>query len=139
MIGADVGFNSQLHGGMPIMATEFRGQVGLSEMPRARGGWLDWSLLQVDWNALRDYGRAVARCVERYIDALSLAELELRVDMTPHGGILTGLEIYNVNGISHPRLHGGEIACLKGMQGAAGWEVDWTSGIESPLAVDMRS
>src|SRR3989304_2877357 len=38
MITADAGFNSQLHGGMPIMASEFRGKIGLSEMPHAAGG-----------------------------------------------------------------------------------------------------
>jgi len=32
MITADVGFNSQLHGGMPLVASDFSGQVGLSEM-----------------------------------------------------------------------------------------------------------
>ncbi|MBI2912984.1 MAG: DinB family protein [Chloroflexi bacterium] len=135
MITADAGFNSQLHGGMPIMATEFRGQVGLSEMPHAHGGWRDWSRLEVDWKLLREYGRAVARCVERYVDALSPAELEMRVDMTAHGqGVWKGLDIY-VDGISHPRLHGGEIACLKGLQGVLGWEQGW-GGDRSPSAWD---
>jgi hypothetical protein len=42
MITADAGFNTQLFGGMPLMATKFKGQIGLSEMPHAAGGWHDW-------------------------------------------------------------------------------------------------
>lgn len=133
MITADAGFNSQLHGGMPIMATEFKGQIGLSEMPHAAGGWHDWSKLRVDWEPLRGYGRRVYRCIEGYLDSLTAEELELRVDMSAHGlGIWKGLDIYNLHGISHARIHGGEIACLKGLQGAEGWELRWRSGIEAP-------
>jgi|GEM_PF-2282884 len=95
MITADVGFNSQLHGGMPLIATDWAGRVGLSEMYPAG-----------DWG---------------YLDSLSTAELERRVDMSAWGvGIWKGLDVYNVHGIYHPRLHGGEIACLKGLQGGHG-------------------
>jgi hypothetical protein len=48
-------------------------------------------------------------------------------------GEWNGLEIYLVHGINHPRLHGGEIACLKGMQGAPAWENPWRSQLERPL------
>ena len=130
MITADAGFNSQLHGGMPIMATEFRGQIGLSEMPHAAGGWNDWARLTVDWDALREYGRAVGECVERYLGSVSSAELDQRVDMTAYGlGVWKGIDIYNLHGIGHPRLHGGEIACLKGLQGVKGWQEGWRSQI----------
>ncbi|MEX0800059.1 MAG: DinB family protein [Dehalococcoidia bacterium] len=133
MITADVGFNTQLMGGMPIMAMEFKGEVGLSEMPHAAGGWRDWSKLQVDWERLREYGRAVNACVDGNLDRLTAADLERRVDMSAHGlGIWKGLDIYNLHGISHPRIHGGEIACLKGLQGAQGWEMRWRSRIEPP-------
>jgi len=133
MITADVGFHSQLHGGMPLMATRFKGDVGLSEMPHAAGGWHDWSRLRVDWQALRRYGQAVCECVEGYLDGVTDEELAKPVDMRPHGlGMWKGLDIYNLHGISHPRLHGGEIACLKGLQGAPGWELRWRSGIEAP-------
>ena len=134
MITADAGFNSQLHGGMPIMATEFAGQIGLSEMPHAAGGWHDWSRLRVDWALLRRYGRAVGECLERYLNGLSEEELQLRVDMSAHGlGVWKGLDIYNLHGISHPRLHGCEIACLKGLQSVPAWQDRWRSGIEPPL------
>src|SRR4030065_310734 len=38
MITADVGFNSQLHGGMPLIASDWAGRVGLSGMYPA-GDW----------------------------------------------------------------------------------------------------
>ncbi len=134
VITADAGFNSQLHGSMPIMATQFKGQVGLSQMPHAAGGWRDWGRLVVDWEALREYGRAVETCIDGYLDSLCASELALRVDMTAHDlGIWKGIDIYNLHGISHPRLHGGEIACLKGLQGRPGWPREaWRSGIEPP-------
>jgi hypothetical protein len=122
MITADAGFNTQLHGGMPIMATEFKGQVGLSEMPHAAGGWQDWNNLTVDWVRLQEYGRAVRQCIDRYLEKLTPEELELPVDMRPWGlGVWKGLEIYDLHGNKHVRMHGGEIACLKGLQGAQGY------------------
>ena len=133
MITADAGFNSQLHGGMPIMATHFKGQIGLSEMPHAAGGWRDWSLLRVDWERLREYGRAVEACVLRYVDSLTLAELTKPVDMSAYGlGAWNGLEVYKVHGMAHPRIHGGEIACLKGMQDSPGWVERWMGTSERP-------
>ena len=121
MITADVGFNSQLHGGMPLIASDWAGRVGLSEMYPA-GDWGEWALrVRLDWDAFRRYAREVHRCVERYLASLSTAELERRVDMSARGlGIWKGLDVYNVHGIYHPRLHGGEIACLKGLQGGHG-------------------
>ena len=137
MIAADVGFNSQLHGGMPIMATEFAGQVGLSEMHLGGFDWHEWaSRLHVDWEALREYGRAVHKCVEGYLASLMMYDLERSADMSAQGshlGIWTGLEFYNVHGVAHPRLHGGEIACLKGLQGALGWQQGWSSGLKRPV------
>jgi len=123
VITADAGFNTQLLGGMPIMAMKFRGQIGLSEMPHAAGGWHDWSRLSVDWARLREYGQAVRENVESHVDSLIAEDLERRVDMTAHGlGIWKGLNIVDLHGHHHARIHGGEIACLKGLQGAQGYQ-----------------
>lgn len=80
MITADAGFNSQLLGGMPIMATKFRGRIGLSEMPHAAGGWHDWSKLRVDWERLCEYGQAVRADVESHVNALTPVDLERPVE-----------------------------------------------------------
>ena len=86
------------------------------------GDWDEWALrVRVDWEAFRRYARDVHSCVAGYLESLSTAELERRVDMSARGlGMWKGLDVYNVHGIYHPRLHGGEIACLKGLQGAHG-------------------
>jgi hypothetical protein len=36
-------------------------------------------------------------------------------------GMWTGRDIYRLHGWNHVRMHGGEIACLKGLQGAKGY------------------
>jgi hypothetical protein len=123
MITADAGFNTQLLCGMPLMATKFKGQIGLSEMPHAAGGWHDWSRLRVDWARLRDYGNAVRECMESHVKSLTPEDLERRVDMSAHGlGIWKGLDIVDLHGQHHVRIHGGEIACLKGLQGDQGYQ-----------------
>jgi len=68
LLMADAGFNTQLKGQMPIIATEFKGQVGLSEPFDASGGWRDWSIVRSDWEMLRTYGRAVHQEVFRHVD-----------------------------------------------------------------------
>ena len=137
LISADFDLNSRVYGRMPLVAGEFKGSVGLSEMHLGGFDWHDWaSRLRVDWKALRRYGRAVRQCVEGYVDSLTMDELERRVDMSAHGlGIWKGLDIYNLHGIDHPRLHGGEIACLKGLQGVSGWKQGWSADRTPNLAL----
>ncbi len=136
IIGADVGFNSQLHNRMPLIATDFAGQVGLSEpYPGALPWhWHEWaSRVHVDWQAFRRYAREVQKSVEGDFDSLSMAELERPVDRSAAGlGIWKRIEFYSVQGINHPTLHGGEIACLKGLQGAPAWPLEWRSEVEPP-------
>ena len=123
VVTADAGFNTQLHGRMPLIATEFKGQVGLSKPFNTAGGWDDWSAVEVDWQTLRGYGRAVREDVFRHVAGLTSDDLELKVDMTPWGlEVWKGLDIFDLHGVNHPRLHGGEIASLKGMQGLEGYK-----------------
>jgi hypothetical protein len=122
VVTADNGFNTQLKGQMPIIATEFKGEVGLNQPFNASGGWRDWSTVGADWEALRKYGRAVHEEVLRHVRTATPEDLERRVDMTVYGlGVWQGLEVFTLHGINHPRLHGGEVACLKGLQGAQGY------------------
>jgi hypothetical protein len=137
---ADFDVNSRFHGGMPVAATEFKGDIGLSELFPGGFGWEELSRrLQVDWPKLRKYGAAVHRSIEKRLEALSPRELDTPVDMSVHGlGMWTGLDIYNLHGIDHPRLHGGEIACLKGLQGVPGWQTGWR-GDRSSETGDKRT
>ena len=129
VICADVGFTSQFDGKMPIITRDFGGQVGLSEMNPVGGDMHEWGRrVRIDWEALHAYGRAVQRCVEEYADRLSPTDLDRPVDMRPWGlGMWSGLEAYKLHGFGHVKIHGGEIACLKGILGGRGWP-DWRSG-----------
>jgi hypothetical protein len=90
--------------------------------------------VRVDWAGFRGYARAVGEAIKEHLRSLTLEVLEREVDMSRWGlGRWKGLEFYNVHGINHPYLHGGEIACLKGMQGKAAWQRGWSSEIERPL------
>ncbi len=128
VICADVGFNSQFDGGQPVISRDFHGQVGLSEMNTVFGDMHEWGRrVQIDWDALHAYGRAVERSVLDYADRLSPSDLTRPVDMRPRGlGMWDGLEAYKLHGFGHVKIHGGEIACLKGLQGSTGWP-DWRS------------
>ena len=139
MITADEDFNALLYGGETRIAGYSAGRIGLSELPPEWFGW-DWhdwaSRVRVNWAAFRRYAREVEACIEDRLGSLSAVDLERGVDMTAFGehlGTWTGFEFYNLHGIDHPRLHGGEIACLKGLQGSPAWRQGWKSEIERPL------
>lgn len=123
IIAADSGLSTQIRGVMPIIASEYRGEVGISEIQPFGRDWAEWARrLQVDWALLRQYGRDVRERVQQYVDLATEAELDMTIDMTfAQLGIWTGLDLYNLHGINHIRIHGGEIACLKGLQGGRGW------------------
>ncbi len=123
IIAADSGLSTQIRGVMPVMAVDYRGQVGLSENPPFGRNWGEWARrLRVDWPVLRRYGRDVRKRVEQYADSATDTEMNMRIDMTFASlSIWTGLDLYNLHGINHIRIHGGEIACLNGLQGGRGW------------------
>ena len=123
IIAADEDFNKVLAGGKMFLYSTWVDRCGLSELP-PEGQW-DWQAwgksLSMDLPAFREYAAAVRAVVEGWLDRLTPELLARDVDMTPFGlGIWTGLELFNLH-VHHPRIHGGEIACLKGMQGALGW------------------
>jgi len=71
---------------------------------------------------LRDYGRAVHTAFIDSLDTLTDDQLHMPVDMTRAGlGIWQGRDLYELHGCAHVHIHGGEIAVLKGLQGAIGW------------------
>src|SRR5262249_13552843 len=119
MVNTDVDINRYLYGRTPLVEAEWRGRDGLSE-PYPDGDWYDWGArVAIDWTALRAYGRAVHGWLEGLLASLSEADLERPVDMSEFGlGQWKGIDIYVLHGSRHARMHGGEIACLKGLQGA---------------------
>jgi hypothetical protein len=124
LISADVDLNRHFHGRTPIISGEWGPRVGLHDLFAddfaSRG--------EIRWDDLHEYGIEVTRCVGALVDALTLDDLSRNFEMmaTDAGepvslGIWKGIDIYRLHGWSHIRMHGGEIACLKGMQGLTGY------------------
>lgn len=136
IITADEDFNMVYDGGETLLNRGWDGRCGLNELPPQEFGWdwHDWATrVRLDWSAFREYAAEVERCVESFLDRLSPEALAKPVDMTPWGlGTWTGLNIYILHGYDHPKLHGGEISCLKGLQGAHGWRTGWRPDIDLP-------
>ena len=75
----------------------------------------------MDLRAFRGYAGAIRETVEAWLERITPALLAQDVDMTQFGlGIWSGLEIFNLH-VHHPRIHGGEIACNKGMMNTPAW------------------
>ena len=88
--------------------------------------------MHMDLIAFRGYAAAIRETVESWLDRITPELLAQEVDMTPFGlGIWKGLEIFNLHA-HHPRIHGGEIACLKGLQGEKGWATRQTTPARLP-------
>jgi hypothetical protein len=99
-----------------ICETEWKGRAGLP-------GTDDFAPDAVfDWPALRAYGRAMGEFVIRTVDALTDEDLERTTELST-ADIETwhGLDIVRLTVGHHIRMHGGEIACLKGLQGTKGY------------------
>jgi hypothetical protein len=100
----------------------WRGRTGVPEGPSKleKGEWEPG--VAIDWAALREYGRAMAAFAIDTADALTEADLEIVTELsTPDIAVWHGVDIVRLTFSHHPRLHGGEIACLKGLQGRKGY------------------
>jgi len=95
----------------------WRGRTGLPPGP------CEWEPgVQIDWPALREYGRAMAAFVIETVDALTEADLERKTRLsTPDFPEWTGVQIVRLTVGRHVWMHGGEIACLKGLHRAKGY------------------
>jgi hypothetical protein len=122
MINADVEISRLIHRHEPLVESKWGGEVGQGSTydPDRYDRWVRHAA--VDWEVLRNYGRAVHRAVSDSLDALTAEQLDLPVDMIRAGlGIWQGRDLFELHGSRHVLLHAGEIACLKGMQGGTGW------------------
>jgi hypothetical protein len=123
VINTDVELNRLIFGRQPLVEGAWHGDVGQGAPydPDRFDRWIRHA--DVDWARLRDYGRAVHAMVLAAFDGLTDEQLEGPVDMTRAGlGTWQGRELCELHGSSHVRIHGGEIACLKGLQGGIGWQ-----------------
>jgi hypothetical protein len=76
--------------------------------------------MTADWAALKEYTAAIRATIEGILEGLTEDDLRQDIDMTPFGiGIWKGLDLLLLHA-HHPYIHGGEIGCLKGLQGREG-------------------
>ncbi len=112
----------------PLFASTWAGRTGLSE-PMPMPGGEEWAKypawtrsVKIDLAALRAYGQAVASATDDWLTSLSDEDLDRPMDLTGVGlgqhtwGSAIGLLIAN-----HLGTETGEIAVLKGIQGARGY------------------
>jgi hypothetical protein len=109
-----------LRGTAPLMATRFAGKTGASELALQPPAWDEWArTVKVDLPAMREYAHAVYAQTDEYLAGLTEADLARELEFGPLGKqpISFILTIFAANAAWHT----GEIACLKGLQGAKGY------------------
>jgi DinB superfamily len=122
VFGEDAVINAVVRGGAPLMATRFAGKTGASEPPPPGMEWADWaSRVKIDLPALREYAREVYGSTDGYLTSISDADLDREIDMGSTGKFPLGRLLTIMMG--NVAWHTGEIACLKGLQGAKGYPV----------------
>lgn len=105
-----------------LSETAWRGRTGLPAdwVNDAANAWKPE--MSFEWTALRAYGAAVGAYVIEAVDALTEADLQRVARLTTPGHpIWSGLDVVRLTVGRHPAMHGGEIACLKGLQGVKGY------------------
>jgi hypothetical protein len=118
VIWADVDINRYFFARAALLEDGWASRFGLDafqldDVPLAVG---------VDWAALREYGRLVHGWIVQLVEGLTQADLDRSFQMVPvRLGVWKGLELFDLHGQHHVRMHGGEIACLKGLQGGRGY------------------
>ena len=122
VIDVDMVFNMWIRRRSPLIATGWAGRAGLSE-PHAPPPWHDWAArVRVDLEACRRYARAVHGDLDDCLASLSVADLDQGIDMSAAGeGRRTVRQVIFSVAVRHTSCHCGEIACLKGLQGALGY------------------
>ena len=117
---ADEDLNQHLFERPRLNEGAWRGRTGLK--PRESNA-VEWEPnVEIDWEALRAYGRAVHKFVIETMDALTENDLTRVTKLTtPNRSNWEGIFIVRLTAGHHVRMHGGEIACLKGLQGEKGY------------------
>ncbi len=113
--------NGMIRGGAPVAMASRQGATGIGELPPP-GVWDEWARrVEVDLPVAREYAQAVYAATAAYLAEATDADLAREVDLSAFGlGMQTAEYVLN-NLILNASAHCGEIACLKGMQGAKGY------------------
>ena len=113
----------------PLFASSWAGRTGLSEpMPMPGPDWPNyrpWTRsVKVDLAALRTYAQAVAAATDGWLVGLSDSDLDRPMDLTGAGlGQHSWASAIALLVANHLGTETGEIAVLKGIQGARGYPI----------------
>ena len=120
LVGEDLIINSILQNLPPILTTSWLGKAGFSEPPPAGPEWAEWSRrVQMDLASTRAYAKDVYASAETYLASIDDAELDRERQFFRSGRQAASQILGDL--VTHIHEHCGEIACLKGMQGARGY------------------
>jgi hypothetical protein len=130
LVYEDLVINAIMKGDAPLYASSWAGKTGMSTLPPmptpenpGLPNWLEWSKqVTFDLGSLRTYAQATFAATEKYFASLSDEQMHQTVDLTLYD--LGHQEIHwtlSVIIVGHTFAHGGEIACLKGLQGMKGF------------------
>ncbi len=129
VVAEDGMVNGILKGGVPLFFGEWAGRTGLSALPPmpdpqagATSGWSVWArTVTADLAALRRYAAAVYAASDAFLAGLGDEDLPRPLDLTAFGLGMRTVGFLVTEGLApHAFVHGGEIACLKGLQGLKG-------------------
>jgi hypothetical protein len=98
-------------------SSRWGGGIGQGALrPRRFDRWV--RNVAIDWDL-----PSTASDTEAFLDSLDdLTDGHLEMPVDPfRSGDVEGRDLYELHGSNHPHIHGGEIACLKGLQGGIGW------------------
>ena len=129
VINPDVEIHRLLFADQPIIESGWTDDIrqAISYNPEHFDDWIRG--VEVPWQHLHEYGRAVHAWLVGTVHSLTEDELARPVDMSRAGlGMWNGWDLYALHGWRHVYMHGGEIACLKGLQGAKGY----VAGFDAP-------
>ena len=113
----------------PLFATTWAGKTGISEpMPMPGPEWENYGAwarrVRVDLGALREYAQAIYAATDIYLATLEPDALDRVLDLSALGmGQVTLAWVFSRLLVGHVDNICGEIACLKGIQGARGYPI----------------
>lgn len=121
LLSEDFLIGGALQGRAPLVMSSWQGRTGIGELPPP-GVWDEWARrVVVDLPAARQYAQAVYAATDAYLAGATEDDLAREIDLTAFGFGIQKAEYVLNNLVFNATAHCGEIACLKGLQGAKGY------------------